>query len=77
MEKHGKTIKRFPTAFPKTLEIDKADSHIPSALRLIISLKIKTRKDLPSCPIRYLQAHLSIGKDWAMKNSLVTVSARC
>jgi hypothetical protein len=61
--KHGKTLKPFshPSHKPwKSLR----DSHIPSALRLIISIQFQTKKE-PSSTALFLplQAHPSIGKD--------------
>ena len=39
---------KLPTAFPKTLEIDEADSHIPSAPAATANLtQNQTRKDFP------------------------------
>jgi hypothetical protein len=36
-----------PTSFPSTLEIEKTDSHIPSALTTTVNLtQIHSRKDL-------------------------------
>ena len=57
----------FPP-FPQTLEIEKADFHIPSAPGRDdeYNSSFKTRKDKnPASPtLRFLQAHPWIGKDW-------------
>jgi len=56
----------FPP-FPQTLEIERADFHIPSAPERDdeYNSSFKTRKDKnPASPtLRFLQAHPSIGKD--------------
>jgi hypothetical protein len=57
----------FPP-FPQTLEIERADFHIPSAPERDdeYNSSFKTRKDKnPASPtLRFLQAHPSIGKDF-------------
>jgi hypothetical protein len=57
----------FPP-FPQTLEIERADFHIPSAPERDdeYNSSFKTRKDKnPASPtLRFLQAHPSIGKDY-------------
>jgi len=64
----------FPP-FPQTLEIEKADFHIPSAPGRDdeYNSSFKTRKDKnPASPtLRFLQAHPWIGKDywgWGIRN---------
>jgi hypothetical protein len=42
---------KLPTAFPKTLEIDKADSHIPSAPDATVNLTQNQNTKGPS-PVR-------------------------
>src|SRR5580698_2489584 len=68
--KHGKTTKLFshPSHKPwKSLR----DSHIPSALRLIISIQFPKQKGaFLNCLFLSLQAHLSIRKDWARQSNL-------
>jgi len=75
--KPGKTIERVFPPFPQTLEIarrvyrkmkiKRGDFHIPSAPGRDdeYNLSFKTRKDKnpASLTLRFLQAHLSIGKD--------------
>jgi hypothetical protein len=67
MAVHGKDYgKKPPTAFPKTLEIERTDSHIPSAPAATAKLiQIQNPKGaFPSSPdLPSLQAHPSIGKD--------------
>ena len=57
---------KLPTAFPKTLEIETTDSHIPSAPATTANLtEIESPKGAfhSSPDLRSLQAHPSIGKD--------------
>jgi len=62
----------FPP-FPQTLEIERADFHIPSAPERDdeYNSSFKTRKDKnPASPtLRFLQAHPSIGKDCGSRES--------
>jgi len=62
----------FPP-FPQTLEIEKADFHIPSAPGRDdeYNSSFKTRKDKnPASPtLRFLQAHPWIGKDYNLIQS--------
>jgi hypothetical protein len=72
--KHGKTIKLFshPSHKPwKSLR----DSHIPSALRLIIFTQFSNQKKEPSTTAysSHLQAHLSIGKDFPRASGKLSV----
>jgi hypothetical protein len=65
---------KLPTAFPKTLEIERTDSHIPSAPAVTAKLtQTKNPKGaFPSSPVlRSLQAHPSIGKDLMPEDDMV------
>jgi hypothetical protein len=73
--KHGKTIKLFshPSHKPwKSLR----DSHIPSALRLIISIHFQTKRSLPQLPIHLtFRLIFQLEKTERDKISLVTTPA--
>ena len=66
----------FPP-FPQTLEIERADFHIPSAPERDdeYNSSFKTRKDKnPASPtLRFLQDHPSIGKDYRNQFSMPVI----
>jgi hypothetical protein len=75
--KHGKTIKLFSHPYHKPWK-SLRDSHIPSALRLIISIQFQTKRSLPQLsnpPLFRLIFQLE--KTEREKNSLVIRMVAC
>jgi hypothetical protein len=74
--KPGKTIKLFSHPSQKPWKLLR-DSHIPSALRLIISIQFSNQKrSLPQLPIPLtFRLILQLEKTEREKNSLVTMAA--